>query len=111
MKPTAPPLSLPDDAPESSIQSEVARVCDTRSREERRTVSHAAAERPTIPAPPSPETLKAATPCPPAREENHLDTIPSPPPSTTRKRDEGEADEPAVSPIPGAPRVPNLHSM
>jgi hypothetical protein len=104
MKPTAPPLSLPDDAaPESSIQSEIARVCETKARDERIT----------IPAPPSPETLKAATPCPPAREENHLDTIPAPPPSSVRKRDESDAavEEPPVSTIPGAPRVPDVHSM
>lgn len=104
MKPTAPPLSLPDDAPESSIQSEFARVCETKARDERIT----------IPAPPTAETLAAATPCPPAREENHLDTIPAPPPSSVRKRDQGDdavVEEPPVSTIPGAPRVPDLHSM
>ncbi len=103
MKPTAPPLSLPEDAaaPESSLQSEIARACDTKARDERIT----------IPAPPSPETLKAATPCPPAREENHLDTIPAPPPSSIRKRDDAEGEELPVSTIPGAPRVPNVHSM
>lgn len=102
MKPPAPPLSLPDDAPpESSIQSEIARVCETRARDERIT----------IPAPPTPETLRAATPCPPAREEEHLDTIPAPPPSSVRKRDDEELEDPAAATIPGAPRVPNLHSM
>jgi hypothetical protein len=74
MKPTAPSLSLTDEAPESSLESEIARVCETKARDERIT----------IPAPPSPETLKAATPCPPAREESDL---------------------------PGAPRVPKIHSM
>ena len=100
MKPSAPPLSVPDEAPASSIESEIARVCETK----------AAAERPTIPAPPSPETLKAATPCPPAREENHLDTIPAPAPSSIRKREQGD-EEPPVSTIPGAPPLPNIHSM
>lgn len=100
MKPTAPPMSPPEDAPESSLESEIARVCETKARD----------ERVTIPAPPTPETLRAATPCPPAREENHLDTIPAPPPSSVRKREEGEEELP-VSTIPGAPRVPNIHSM
>jgi hypothetical protein len=99
MKPTAPALSLPDDAPESSIESEIARVCETRARD----------ERPTIPAPPSPEVLRAATPCPPARTEEHLDTIPAPP----RVCDESEAEEelPASATIPGVPRLPDVHSM
>ncbi len=100
MKPTAPPLSVADEAPESSIVSEIARACETKAHDERIT----------IPAPPSPETLRAATPCPPAREENHLDTIPAPAPSSIRRREEG-ADEIPVSTIPGAPRVPNVHSM
>jgi hypothetical protein len=103
MKPTAPSLTLSDDAPESSLQSEIARVCETKARE----------ERDTIPAPPSPETLRAATPCPPARVENNLDTIPAPPTSVIRKRDEDEEQDEAVASttIPGAPRVPDVHSM
>ncbi len=76
-------------------------MCETRARDERIT----------IPAPPTPETLRAATPCPPAREEEHLDTIPAPPPSSVRKRDDEELEDPAAATIPGAPRVPNLHSM
>ena len=67
-------------------------------------------ERITLPAPPSPETLRLATPFPPRDEEEPtLDTIPSPPPSTLRKRAESGADAEAVpSTIPGPPPVPRI---
>jgi hypothetical protein len=113
MKPTAPPLSVPEDAPESSLQSEIARACET-----------AHDERITIPAPPTAEALKAATPCPPADEESRQsdeesehedgrrDTTPAPPPraSAICKRDDDE-EEPTPEAIPVAPRVPKIHSM
>jgi hypothetical protein len=110
MKPTAPPLSVPEEAPASSLQSEIARACET-----------AHDERITIPAPPTAEALKAATPCPPPDEEflddeeTGRDTTPAPPPTTSaiRKRDGGDDGEEETSPdtIPSAPRVPNIHSM
>jgi hypothetical protein len=109
MKPTAPPLSVPDDAPDSSLQTEIARACET-----------AHDERITIPSPPTEEALRAATPCPPPDEEGQdeetrRDTTPAPPPtSAIRKRDGGDDDdgeEPAPETIPGAPRLPKIHSM
>jgi hypothetical protein len=109
MKPTAPPLSVHDVAPDSSLESEIARACET-----------AHDERITIPAPPTAEALRAATPCPPPDEEwpdeeTRRDTTPAPPPITSaiRRRDGGEdvEEEPAPDTIPSAPRVPKIHSM
>lgn len=105
MKPTAPPLSRPDDAPESSLQSEIARACET-----------AHDDRITIPSPPTAEALKAATPCPPSDEETQpdegrRDTTPAPPPSSMLRRRDDAEEEPEPDVIPGAPRVPKIHSM
>ena len=109
MKPTAPPLSVHEVAPDSSLQSEIARACET-----------AHDERITIPAPPTAEALRAATPCPPADdefqdEETQRDTTPAPPPKTSaiRRRDGGDDGEEESAPdtIPGAPRLPKIHSM
>lgn len=99
MKPVAPLLSQADGpVDDSSIEAEVHRLCDARDRDGRIT----------LPAPPSPETLRAATPCPPpSREEPTLDTIPSPPPSAARSRGE-LAVEDAPSTIPGPPRLPRI---
>ncbi|HEY6460915.1 MAG TPA: hypothetical protein VIY73_12215 [Polyangiaceae bacterium] len=103
MKPVAPPLP-PRDAPgealdEASIQSEVLRLCD----------EHERGERITLPAPPSPETLRMATGFPPSSEEEHaLDTIPSPPPSAQRRRTDVTADDAAPSTIPGPPPLPRI---
>jgi hypothetical protein len=100
MKPVAPMLPTADATEEeSSIQSEVLRLCDASER----------GERITLPAPPSSEMLRAATPFPPPlRAESTLETIPSPPPSSARKRDEAGPDEAAPSTIPGPPRVPHI---
>jgi hypothetical protein len=107
MKQTTPPLSVPGEAPDSSLQSEIARACET-----------AHDERITIPAPPTAEALRAATPCPPPgeeceHEETRRDTTPAPPPTTSAIRnggDDGE-EEPAPETIPSAPPVPKIHSM
>ncbi|HTQ48384.1 MAG TPA: hypothetical protein VMI75_36760 [Polyangiaceae bacterium] len=110
MKPTAPPLSVHEDAPDSSLESEIARACET-----------AHDERITIPAPPTAEALRAATPFPPPDdeesqdEETRRDTTPAPPPKTSaiRRRDGGDdgEEEPVPDTIPSAPRVPKIHSM
>ncbi|HEY8092089.1 MAG TPA: hypothetical protein VIF09_29715, partial [Polyangiaceae bacterium] len=66
----------------------------------------------TLPAPPSPETLRAATPFPPPSErEPTLDTIPAPPPSASRKRVDSATDESVPSTIPGPPRMPRIAGM
>ena len=104
MKPVAPPLAVSDDTDEeeSSIQSEVLRLCDERDRDGRIT----------LPAPPSPETLRAATPFPPAGErEGAMDTIPTPPPSASRKRADLLGEEAVPSTIPGPPRVPRIAGL
>jgi hypothetical protein len=99
MKPVAPPLPEGEPADEASIHTEVLRLCDEQER-------HA---RITLPAPPSPETLRAATPLPPpSSREPSLDTIPSPPPSTSRRRLDAGADDAVPSTIPGPPPVPRI---
>ena len=108
MKPAAPPLprrDTPSEAreleDETSIQSEVLRLCD----------QHERGERITLPAPPSPETLRMATGFPPSSPEEHaLDTIPSPPPSTQRRRSE-VTDDAVPSTIPGPPPVPRIAGL
>jgi hypothetical protein len=113
MKPVAPALRVDErDTPVRTLQSEIRALCESRS-------DH---ERITIPAPPSPESLRLATPVPPPEPDerdtippSHVessprrDTIPSPPPSSPRRRgdDVGE-DEDVPSTIPGPPRVPNI---
>ncbi|MGH7296487.1 MAG: hypothetical protein ACRELB_16235 [Polyangiaceae bacterium] len=103
MKPVAPPMASAEPAEdESSIQSEVLRLCDERDR----------GDRITLPAPPSPETLRAATPFPPASERDvPMDTIPTPPPSASRKRADSASDEAVPSTIPGPPRVPRIAGL
>ncbi|HEY8040459.1 MAG TPA: hypothetical protein VIF15_11725 [Polyangiaceae bacterium] len=105
MKPVAPPLSMDAaETPEPSLQTELLRACDERSE----------ATRITLPAPPSPETLRAATPCPPSgeRESASVDTIPAPPPSASRKRADSGVELDAVpSTIPGPPRIPRIAGM
>jgi hypothetical protein len=98
MKPVAPAL-LKDEARNElpSIQSEVRELCDRKD-----------ADRITIPAPPSVDMLRLATPLPPG-EHPHPDTIPAPPPSSARRpvhRD--EEDEAVPSTIPGPPRLPSI---
>jgi len=122
MKPVAPALR-PDDGPSElpSLQSEIRRLCDDK----------ATAERATVPAPPSLEALRAATPYPPRtldaeaererQRQAELDTIPAPPPaSSARSLDgaaarEGTIDADATEPpervpstIPGPPRLPRI---
>ena len=109
MKPVAPAL-LPDDAKttdQPTLQSEIRRLCDERASDQ---------ERITLPAPPTEEALRAATPFPP-RDPNVLtsDTLPAPPPSSVaRKRQDGEhgettdAGDELPSTIPGPPRVPRI---
>jgi hypothetical protein len=103
MKPVAPLLPLDaaqDDEP--SLQSEIVRMCDERE-------ARGDNERITLPAPPTPETLRMATPFPPPREETSLDTIPAPPPSAARKRADSSAEIDSVpSTIPGPPRLPRI---
>ena len=100
MKPVAPRIPQADAAEgDSSIHSEVLRLCDAQDQ----------GDRITLPAPPSSEMLRAATPFPPPlRAESTLDTIPSPPPSAARKRGEAGTDEAAPSTIPGPPRLPRI---
>ncbi|HEY1693436.1 MAG TPA: hypothetical protein VGG39_14815 [Polyangiaceae bacterium] len=103
MKPVAPSLPTRDALheaadDEASIHSEVLRLCD----------AHERGERITLPAPPSPETLRMATAFPPSSEDEHaLDTIPSPPPSTQRRRTD-VGDDAVPSTIPGPPPVPRI---
>jgi hypothetical protein len=130
MKPVAPALRADDSRSElPSLQSEIRRLCDAKAAE-------ATDERATIPAPPSVEALRAATPYPPpsreepsrgqgqrqseeerqrARErEAELETIPAPPPASSARTlegrdDEGEAEgERVPSTIPGPPRMPRI---
>jgi hypothetical protein len=106
MKPVAPPLAVSDATTEEepSIQSEVLRLCDERDRDRDGRI--------TLPAPPSPETLRAATPFPPAGErEGSMDTIPTPPPSASRKRADSMTEEAVPSTIPGPPRVPRIAGL
>ncbi len=102
MKPVAPllPLAEPKDD-EPCLQSEIVRMCDERD-------ARGDNERITLPAPPTPETLRMATPFPPPREEGSLDTIPAPPPSAARKRDSAADVDSVPSTIPGPPRVPRI---
>jgi len=115
MKPVAPALR-PDGGPSElpSLQSEIRRLCDDK----------AAAERATIPAPPSLEALRAATPYPPPadpdadlerRRQAELDTIPAPPPASSARSLEGDGEADATQPpervpstIPGPPRLPRI---
>ena len=111
MKPTAPPMVQPvEGEDEASIHAEVLRLCDERERDGRIT----------LPAPPSPEALRASTPFPPRNDEDDrvkpLDTVPAPPPSASRKRTEsgvvesgGEDSVPST--IPGPPPVPRIVGM
>jgi hypothetical protein len=103
MKPVAPLLPLDDaQGDEPSLQSEIVRMCDERE-------ARGDGERITLPAPPSPETLGLATPCPPREDETSVDTIPAPPPSAARKRADSAAELDSVpSTIPGPPRIPRI---
>jgi hypothetical protein len=115
MKPVAPALrqdGMPSELP--SLQSEIRRLCDDK----------AAAERTTIPAPPSLEALRAATPYPPAvdpdadaerQRQAELDTIPAPAPASSARSVDGDDDADATQPpervpstIPGPPRLPRI---
>jgi hypothetical protein len=115
MKPVAPALR-PDGVPSElpSLQSEIRRLCDDK----------AAAERTTIPAPPSVEVLRAATPYPPPvdaseaaerQRQAEVDTIPAPAPASSARSVEGDDDPDATQPpervpstIPGPPRLPRI---
>ncbi len=112
MKPVAPTLHAEPKADLPSLQSEIRALCERGERGERgdesRAESRASDERITLPAPPSPEALRAATPVPPRDPPSH-DTIPAPPPSAARRRADGEPEvEPSPSTIPGPPRVPSI---
>jgi hypothetical protein len=100
MKPVAPPLLADDtqtDMP--SLQSEIRGLCDRND-----------SERITIPAPPSADVLRLATPLPPA-ERTAPDTIPAPPPSSARRPlQQGDGEENVPSTIPGPPRLPSIAS-
>jgi hypothetical protein len=121
MKPVAPALRAKDGPSElPSLQSEIRRLCDDK----------AATERATIPAPPSLEALRAATPYPPRtldadpeaererKRQAELDTIPAPPPASSarslddaardRDADATEPPERVPSTIPGPPRLPRI---
>lgn len=110
MKPVAPLLPLDEaQADEPCLKSEIVRMCDGLEGD------HAGHEPATLPSPPGPETLQMATPFPPpddpaAITERPLDTLPSPPPSASRKRGEPaeSADEAMPPTIPGPPRVPRI---
>jgi hypothetical protein len=108
MKPVAPRLALekvPTEEP--SLHAEILRLCDETLDQEDQEEGN---ERITLPAPPpSPETLRMATPYPPP-DERSLDTIPAPPPSNARKRMESEV-EAVPSTIPGPPPVPRIAGM
>ncbi len=106
MKPVAPPL-LEDDTLTNvpSIQSEIRELCDRRDAivEGDEGEGH---ERITIPAPPSAEVLRLATPLPPPDHAHGPDTIPAPPPSSARRpvqQDDGEENVPST--IPAPPRL------
>lgn len=101
MKPVAPELPSDDvKVDQPSLQSEIRRLCDARASDARIT----------LPAPPTEEALRASTPFPPRDpEEASSDTIPAPPPSTARKRKDGEAESEAIpSTIPGPPKLPRI---
>jgi hypothetical protein len=103
MKPVAPALSAEETTlDQTSLQTEILRHCEAQE-------PH---QRVTIPAPPSPESLRMATPVPPAEEEprsERRDTTPAPPPSSIRRRtDTDPAVEEAPATIPGPPRVPSI---
>ena len=99
MKPVVPPLAPSEGvADQPTLLSEIRRLCDDKASDERIT----------LPAPPTEETLRAATPVPPPNEPAG-DTIPAPPPSAARRRtdtDPGNEDEPST--IPGPPRLPSI---
>jgi hypothetical protein len=103
MKPVAPTLPAAadkDDHP--SLQSELGRLCEAKASD----------ERVTIPAPPTEEALRAATPFPPPRDPERRDTTPASPPSSIRRRTDSEPESEAVpSTIPGPPRVPRIAGM
>ena len=108
MKPVAPPL-LDDVTQENvpSLQSEIRGLCDQRDAGDEGD-NH---ERITIPAPPSAEVLRLATPLSPADVAHGPDTIPAPPPSSARRpvqQDDGEENVPST--IPGPPRLPSIAS-
>lgn len=101
MKPVAPPL-LADDTQENipSLQSEIRELCDRSEH-----------DRITIPAPPSADVLRLATPLPPADRAHAPDTIPAPPPSSARRPVQPEDGEEQVpSTVPGPPRLPSIAS-
>jgi hypothetical protein len=98
MKPVAPPLLKDEARNVPTLQSEIRSLCDARS-----------SERITIPAPPSAEVLRLATPVPPPDRANAPDTIPAPPPSSARRPIQHEGgEEDAPSTIPGPPRLPSI---
>jgi hypothetical protein len=108
MKPVAPPL-LDDDTQENvpSLQSEIRELCDRRDA----SGDEGDHERITIPAPPSAEVLRLATPLPPPDRANAPDTIPAPPPSSARRPVQpGDAEDNVPSTIPGPPRLPSIAS-
>jgi len=99
---------LDDDTQENipSLQYEIRGLCDQRDADD----EGGGHDRITIPAPPSAEVLRLATPLPPP-DRATPDTIPAPPPSSARRpvqQDEGEENVPST--IPGPPRLPSIAS-
>jgi hypothetical protein len=99
MKPLAPKLVADDITVETpSIESEMLRLCE----------EQAPHSRITIPAPPTEEALRLATPVPPPEAAERRDTTPAPPPSSIRRRADTDEMEAVPSTIPGPPRLPNV---
>jgi hypothetical protein len=104
MKPRAPDLTPA--AQDPSLQTELDRVCEEKAR-----------ERVTVPAPPSAEVLRAATPLPPEPPEPGTDssspaavTLPAPPvvSQVVARGDHDEASAELEAAIPRPPRVPRI---
>jgi hypothetical protein len=114
MKPRAPQLT--PKTPQPSLHTEISRLCETKARD----------GRPTIPAPPTAESLRAATPLPveaptmppstgpittPTPPSNEAVTSPAPPPTSDvlpTYQDEVESGLVMRPAIPPPPRVPKI---
>ncbi len=103
MKPVAP--SLPErraSGEQPTLLSEIRRLCDTKASDERITLPPPAEDAPPVSGP-APSGASGA--------EGERDTIPSPPPSASRRRPDATGEMEAVpvpSTIPGPPRLPTF---